>query len=774
MKQISFILVLLAIFGSISLHAKRIRLLGARSKQPIELANVYCMTPDSTIFTTILTDSTGFFILPDTCEIGFCKITAIGYDGLSREINSLVDNQEILLDEKINTLSELTVNGRRSPYTVKSDRIIFNPEFAAFATSAFDIVCAAPGVLESDGIISIPSKQGVKILIDGKEQKGDLKDVMMLLKSYQAPDIKSVEVISAPSARYSRGNDIGVINIILKKKATDLLGGSASYDLSVSNRISNDLSAALNYRNSSLSASLNAFGYFRSSAFQQMNILSYDNTVRTMHSDPIRNTEGLTLKAALDYTISPKWDMSVTYFLGASDMRHRERAHYDYTNVENLSDQIDMLNRRHEKSTSHYAYVETNGKLSSKTTLSVSLDYYWKSYPSTREEKKWKGMDEFWQDNRLRSLSLTAHTNLDIAISKSLKLDFGADFMHTKSDSKSSYFFMEEGESGHKFHYNENELDVFGQLQYYFSEKWFLSANVKYQYVTSESMTTQDHTEHFSHDRSDFTPSIFLSYILNQKNSFRLSYYYNTVKPTLSALNPMILYIGNDTYRTGNSGLKDGRHFLLSLTYNFGSLSIEPYYEWLSDGIGETGFVDSDGTVIYSWGNHTNMRTTALMVYWGWSGLDWMNFSATQYLSHKHVLSSNKNAPLNEKYYYYAIYPRLQFFLDRNRKFTFTLNGYYISKTINPDFVLNPTWKLSAALLWRPTNQWTISLSGNDLLHSRTRGYQIMTGSKMQFNNRFVYPGVSLTASFVWGKSAKWRMESSTRRNMDERTKITD
>ncbi len=774
MKKFSFILLLLVIFGCLSLEAKRIRLLGSRSKQPVELANVCFLRNDSTIMEALLSDSAGFFNLPENNEIVYCKITAIGYDDLLRNAASLSDNQDLTLEEKATDLSELTVKGRKSPYTVKPDRIIFNPEFAAFATSAYDIVCAAPGVIESDGVVAMPKKMGVKILIDGKEQRGDLKDVMNLLKSYQAQDIKSVEVISAPSARYSRGTDIGVINIILKKRATDFLGGSASYTMEATNRVSNNLSGALNYRTDRLSASLNAYGSLGNYAFLQTNTLSYDEIVRKMRSHVTRTHNNLTLKAAVDYTISQKWDVAFNYFLGFSDMRHRDREKYNYYREEEWFDEVKAYNRRHEKSTSNYVYAETNGKLSSKTTFTASLDYYDKSYPSTRSEKNGQEIMIMWQDNKLNSSSVTAHANFDIALSDALKLDFGADYLHTKSNSKADYFFLNDGETGHKFDYKENELDIFGQVKYSFAKKWYLSAMMKYQYVGSKSTTTQDVTDIFSLDRSDFTPSIYLTYTLNKKNSFNLSYFYNTVKPAISALNPMMLSLGNDTYRVGNPALKDARHFMVSLSYNFGTLTIEPYFEWLSDGIDENGRMNDDGSVIYSWGNNTNVRTSGLFIYWAWSGLSWMNFSAFQFLSYKHIFSSSKEVPFDCNAWYYSIQPRVQFFFDKSRKFVFSLNGYYTTKSVYPDYTTDPKWKLSASLVWRPSNQWTISLSGNDLLYSRTSGYHTLTGAKLRYNNKYVYPGVSLTASFVWGKSAKWRRESSTRSTMDERTNINN
>ncbi|MBD5280157.1 MAG: TonB-dependent receptor [Bacteroides sp.] len=772
MKKITLSLMLLFLSGAISLQATRLRLLGSASQQPVELANVCMLDSDSVMIAATLSDSLGYFNIPENDRVRYYRITAVGYNELYQPSASLSDGDSIYLQESARDLSEVIVKGRRSPYTVQPDRIIFNPEFAAFATSAYDIVSSAPGVIESDGTVSMPSKQGVKILINGKEQRGDLKDVMRLLKSYQAADIKSVEVISAPSAKYTRGADIGAINVILKKRASDYLGGSASYTMGVSNRVTNNLSAGLNYRTDRLSASFNAFGSLIPYAFRESNSLHYDDITRMMKSDGSGRNNGLTLKASIDYTLSPKWDVAFNYFLGISDTRYNAKHHYDYLDRQSIFDTRDVWNHRDERSTSHYLYAETNGRLSDKASLNASIDYYRKAYPSSRNEENVVGEWLMRQDNDMRSSNLTAHATLDLAISQALRLNFGADYLYTQTDTESGYSFNPEGSFGNTFDYKENELDLYAQLQYSFAMKWFLSANMRYEYLSAKSKVAQEEVSRFSRDRSDFIPSVFLSYTLNQKNSFRLSYYYNTNKPSISSLNPMVLYLGNGTYRTGNPELKDSRHFLLSLTYNLGSLSIEPYYEWLSDGISQTGRVEQNGELVYSWNNATNVRTGGLMVFWAWSGLSWMNFSATQLLTYHHVFSSDKTVPFDSHNLKYTAYPRVQFFLDRERKFVFSVNGSYATKDRKPDFVMNPVWKLSAALLWRPTQQWTISLSGDNLLCSHTGGYQRMTGSRLDFNNKYTYPGVSLTASFVWGKSGKFRRENSTRRDLDERTRL--
>lgn len=770
--RVSLFLLFLVTMGTMTLKAKSIQLLGAKSKSPVELANICFLRGDSTVVTTALSDTTGLVTLPADNAIRFCRITALGYNELLKEMDAVRNESKLYLEEKSTDLGELEVIAKKKPYIMKPDRIVFNPEFAAFATSAYDIVCAAPGVLANDGTVSIPSKQGVKILINNKEQRGSLADVMNILKTYPSSDIKSVEVITAPSTRYTRGNDIGVINIILKRKVGEYLGGNASYTLAARPRIQNTLSGALNYRTDKLSASLNAYGYISPDRFEEDGSIQFDETVRKTHSDIERDRKGVNVRASVDYTFSPKWEAYLTYNFNAYENNHDADGHDDFLHNASLYDSRDVKSHRYDRPISNYLFGEATGRLSDKTTLTTSIDYYHITYPSARSQINGLGETDLSQDNENRSSKVTGSANLNWTLSKALTLNFGADYFHTETNNDSEHFYLDEGTFSQNLHYTENEVSVFGQIQYSFASKWYLNGTLKYQHISAKNKLSEGMSDRYSWNSSDLHPSVSLSYMLNNKNSFRLSYYSNTNKPSLANLNPTMLYVGNDTYRVGNPYLHESRHYYASLTYSFGNLMIEPYFEMLNDGIAETGAINDDGILTYTWGNFLNVRTGGLYIYWGWNALDWMSFSVPFVTTYNHSFSTDERNRYSLNSWHYSFYPRLQFFLDKRKKFTLSVNGSYRSKHKMVDVVTDPYWTMSASMVWRPTNQWTVSLSADNILYTNTKGYSVLTNSNFYFDNRYTYRGVSLSATFTWGKSAKFKMANNTQREMEERTKV--
>lgn len=132
---------------------------------------------------------------------------------------------------KTTLLQQVIVSATAAPITVKTDKIILNVDKNANAAglNALELLRQAPGVsVDGQDNVKMSGKTGIQVLIDGRLQSLTSQQIISLLKGTNAANIKSIEIIANPSAKYDAAGNAGIINIILKKSEQNGLSGSAT------------------------------------------------------------------------------------------------------------------------------------------------------------------------------------------------------------------------------------------------------------------------------------------------------------------------------------------------------------------------------------------------------------------------------------------------------------------------------------------------------------------------------------------------------------------
>ena len=148
--------------------------------------------------------------------------------------NEKVDLDQISLAKKFSALQSVIVTAPTSLVENRNDKIIYNAEkdITSQTGVATDILKKVPQVsVDADGNVELQGSSGVRFLINGKPSTIFGSNISDVLQSIPADQIKSIEVITNPGARYDAQGTGGIINIILKHNTIQGINGNASVTL---------------------------------------------------------------------------------------------------------------------------------------------------------------------------------------------------------------------------------------------------------------------------------------------------------------------------------------------------------------------------------------------------------------------------------------------------------------------------------------------------------------------------------------------------------------
>ncbi len=139
--------------------------------------------------------------------------------------------KNIALNKKQETLQSATVIGQKGLIENKIDRLVFNAErdMSSQTGVATDLLMKVPQVsVDVDGNVELEGSTNVLFLINGKPSTIFGSNITDVLQSIPANQIKSIEVITNPGAKYDAQGTGGIINIILKHNTIQGVNGNVS------------------------------------------------------------------------------------------------------------------------------------------------------------------------------------------------------------------------------------------------------------------------------------------------------------------------------------------------------------------------------------------------------------------------------------------------------------------------------------------------------------------------------------------------------------------
>ncbi|WP_294297590.1 TonB-dependent receptor [uncultured Chryseobacterium sp.] len=190
---------------------------------------------------------------------------------------------DTIKDNSLKNIQEVIIVGKKAVVENKVDKIVYNVanDVTSQSGAAIDVLRKVPQVtVDAEGNVELQGNPNVKFLINCKPSSIFGNSLSEALASIPASQIKSIEAITSPGAKYDAQGTGGIINIILNESKVKGINGLIN--ASGGTRFQTG-SLNINFRNKTFS--LNAFfsgnAQLKSRTPFSQDRVSYDNSLQT-------------------------------------------------------------------------------------------------------------------------------------------------------------------------------------------------------------------------------------------------------------------------------------------------------------------------------------------------------------------------------------------------------------------------------------------------------------------------------------------------------------
>ncbi len=615
-------------------------------RQPVPYAAVIVksMEKDSTI-TGGITLEDGSFELKNLPEGKFnFSVQFIGYESHSQPItisreNRNVELGNIELEEAVEELSGVEVVAERTTIEQRIDRKVINvgKDLTTAGATASDIMNNLPSINldQQTGEISMRGNSNVRVMVDGKLSN---VPIAQLLRQIPSTSIKSIELITNPSAKYNPEGMSGIINIILHKNANIGFNGSLSTGLTVGEEAKFNTSLDLNYRN----GMVNLYGNLGTNIGKWVNdgfIFRSEERLR-QEFDFFNNNKSYLYKLGIDFYLNDHHTLS--FFTnqniydgkasGSTDVLYLQSPAQNTTqffgNMEdNLSEQYNMvykwdfLKEGHnlELEVDHNRFNSEEDASFRSTGATIFPDYL-----------------DFVDTKRKQTIGNLDYVNPLDSITK-IEAGLEARIFETDVDySSTGLTFNENGQlrptPDTRFVYGMDIYSAYATFGQNY-EKWSYQAGLRVEDVEVKADTNGIRS--FTDNYTQLYPSAFVTYKPSEPNQFQLSYSRRVDRPGLTQVNPIREWSTPLISSLGNPTLIP--QFTNSYELNYtrrlknGSITSGVFYRSIQDEINRAVFIDrlDLNKLILSYRNFDNTSAYGLEISGNYNPFKWWSINGS-------------------------------------------------------------------------------------------------------------------------------------------------
>ncbi len=509
-------------------------------------------------------------------------------------------------------LADVEITDRQDLMLNNIDRKTYNVEKSIVSEggAATDILRTLPSVeVDIDGNLSLRGSGNVTVLIDGKPSALTGAGRSAILQQIPASSIKSIEVITNPSARYDPDGMSGIINIITKKNKSAGLNGNLT--LGVGNNQKYNSSLSLGYR----TKKFNAYGTYSFRLEDRWGRGYSDSDTPADTASPILIIDNIGTRQSLDNMAR----LGIDFYLAE---RTTLGLSGGWAGQQEDSYDISFFTEKNAAFVPVGVYLRPNTGIEAMANFDgeINLQQKFKQQRRSLDLRLAYSQGLNTEDNLFRThyfLDPLSGSSIPDALQRNIQSDgigLGTaqiDYVHPINDKNQfdagakatsrdirNEFYSESLQNNstellpdtllnNDFLYQERILAAYGIWGHSFSPKFASQVGLRAEqaFTRSELLTTQDT---FTNNYFKIFPNAYLSYKATTSSEFRLSYSRRINRPTTDQLNPFTDFSNPKRLRVGNPELLpetiDAFELSYSKKFEKGSLSGTGYFRYITNG----------------------------------------------------------------------------------------------------------------------------------------------------------------------------------------------
>lgn len=578
------------------------------NQKAVPFANIILLqaSDSTTVYKGAVSEEDGSFLIEAVEDNDYLlEVRFVGYENFQKkiEVKGNTNLRKLVLIESASNLDEVTINAKRPTISRGVDRITFNVENSVLSSgNSYEILKRTPGVIVSQGQLLIKNKPADVYINDNKVYL-TAQELQQLLEGFSGENVKSVEVITNPPARYNAEGG-SILNIITSKNLAVGYKGSLNASNTIAIKPKYSIGTSQYYKNDWL----NAFASYNYNTRQDVktdlgNITYFDPSggIDSKWEDEFnKDTRRIThsLSTILDFTLSEKSKLSLSANIlytpkVDSDINGRTEIYNPQMQLDSLYTTNSRLENAGDNLLFNANYSTSLGENGS--TFSAQANYIKYNDDQTQDllTQYFAPSGNIINDNSFYTI---ANQDTDIYTGQidftstiaGLATEYGAKYSGIESNSGLDYFDTSTGsdnfnsELSDEFDYNENIFAGYVSMAKDW-DTWSVKLGLRGENTDIEGQSnslgvvnTQNYFQLF--------PSFYLMHTLGENHSFGLDYSKRITRPRFQSLNPYRYFLNENNFQVGNPNLKPGIANRISLNYTFkNKLSFDVYWDRTDD-----------------------------------------------------------------------------------------------------------------------------------------------------------------------------------------------
>ena len=765
---------------------------------PVAYASVVVKSMDNVTITGGITLEDGSFVIEKLPDGEFIlEVQYIGYKTHSQKFtvnrgHRKLELGTISISEEAEALSEVELVAERTTIEQRIDRKVVNvgKDLTTAGATASDIMNNIPSVNidQQTGDLTLRGNSNVRVMVDGKLSN---VPVAQLLRQIPSSSIKSIELITNPSAKYNPEGMSGIINIILHKNANIGFNGNINTGLTVGLEAKFNSSLDLNYRN----GKVNLYGNVGTNIGKYVNDGNIFRVVENSQQffEFLNNNKSYLYKVGFDYYLNDKNTLSFftnqNIFEGEG-LGNTDVVYYDDPGLNN-SQTFNPVNANR-SGQYNFDYKLDFAKEGHNLELEIDHNRFEDDEESTfriRGNSLFPDYRDFVVTDRTQTFVNLDYVNPLDSISK-IEAGLESRTFETEVDYRSTGLSFDA--SGNlrptpstAFVYGMDIYSAYATFGQNY-EKWSYQVGARIEDVTVKADTNA--VRAFDDKYTQIYPSAFITYTPSEKNQFQLSSSRRVDRPGLTQVNPIREWATPLISSFGNPSLEP--QFTTSFELNYtrrlekGSITSGVFYRTIKDEINRAVYVDrlDLNKLILTFDNFDNTSAYGMEVTANYKPVKWWNingsfdlYSQTQRGITESLQESNSEATIEDITIEEVEVQNTAWNLRMNNSFTLTkdltlqLFGFYRGQNRTIQFTAKPMYFINLGMRYNfAQNKGTFSLNFNDVFNTMRFAFDgerpfLQTG-EFNWESQTIFAGIS----YRFGSD---KFKASRRKNRDDNTK---